>query len=71
MGPSAKAGKKVSAPTMTTTPTSRKEKSGPVTGKVPADSGTFFLAASEPAMPRIGISMKKRPKNISRPRVTL
>ena len=46
-------------------------KSGPVTGKVPADSGTFFLAASEPAIPRIGISMKKRPKNMSNPSVVL
>ena len=70
-GPSEKAGKKVNAPTIRITPTSRKLKSGPVTGNVPADSGTFFLAASEPAMPRIGISMKKRPKNMSNPRVVL
>src|SRR5262249_25413090 len=71
MGPSAKAGKNVSAPTITITPTSSTTNTGPVTGNVPADSGTFFFAASDPAIPRIGISMKKRPKNMSRPSVVL
>ena len=39
MGPSEKAGKKVSAPTIRMTLTRRMEKSGPVTGKVPAGLG--------------------------------
>ena len=43
MGPRLRAGKKVSAPTITITETSRTVNSGPVTGKVPSDSGTMFL----------------------------
>ena len=39
---------------MTITPTSRPTNSGPSVGKVPAEAGTFFFAASEPASARTG-----------------
>ena len=38
-------------------------KSGPSVGKVPGDGATFFFAASDPAIARIGIAWAKRPKN--------
>lgn len=46
-------------------------KSGPSVGKVPGDGATFFFAASDPAIARIGIAWAKRPKNIATPVVTL
>ena len=42
MGPSESAGKKVSAPTINTVPTSRPTKRGPCVGNVPLVTGTFF-----------------------------
>ena len=44
---------------------------GPSVGKVPGDGATFFFAASDPAMARIGIAWANRPKNIATPVVTL
>src|SRR4029077_3847226 len=43
--------------------TSSPAKSPPVTGKVPADSGTIFFLARLPAMASTGIIMKKRPRS--------
>ena len=40
-------------------------------GKVPAEAGTIFLAASEPAMASIGTIIRKRPISIARPSVVL
>ena len=65
MGPSESAGKKVSAPTMTMTEVSSTVKSGVVTGKVPAVSGTIFLLARLPAMASIGTIIMKRPMNMA------
>src|ERR1700726_427123 len=71
IGPRLSAGKKVNAPTITITLTSSVEKSGVVTGKVPSDGGTVFLAARLPAMASIGMIMKNRPTNIATPIVEL
>src|SRR5207244_7216567 len=60
-----RAGKNVSAPTMTMTPTSSAENSGVVTGNVPADAGTRFLRPRLPAIASIGMIMKKRPIGIA------
>src|ERR1700730_4953568 len=65
MGPSASAGKKVSPPTITITPTTRPTKRPPVVGNVPADGGTDFLAASEPAIAMAGMIIQKRPTAIA------
>src|SRR5215468_6927480 len=54
IGPSASAGKNVSPPTMTMTPTTRPTNRVPVVGKVPADGGTDFLTTSEPAIATAG-----------------
>src|SRR5262249_3003761 len=70
-GPSESTGKYVSAPTMRITPMRRNVNSGPSTGNVPADSASFFFAASEPAMPISGMIIRKRPKNIAMPRARL
>ncbi len=40
-------------------------------GNVPAEAGTIFLAASEPATASIGTIIRKRPMNIARPSVVL
>ena len=40
-------------------------------GKVPAEGGTIFFAASEPAIASIGTIIRKRPMNIARPSVVL
>ena len=53
-GPSARAGKKLSAPITMTTVTSNTTNSGVCVGKVPGPAGIAFLAASEPAIPRTG-----------------
>src|SRR4029077_4403069 len=71
MGPSASAGKKVRPPTMTTTPTTRPTKSPPVVGNVPAEAGTDFLAASEPAIAIAGMIIQNRPTPIAMAPVTL
>ena len=65
MGPSASAGKKVRPPTIRITPTSRPTNSPPVVGNVPAEGGTDFFSASEPAIAMAGMIMKKRPTNIA------
>src|SRR5260221_551383 len=65
MGPRLRTGKKVSAPTMRTVETRSVEKSGVVTGKVPADSATDFFCARLPAIARIGTTAKKRPRSIA------
>src|SRR6185312_4029269 len=64
IGPSASAGKKVRPPMIRITPTTRPTNRPPVVGNVPADAGTDFLAASEPAIAIAGTIMKKRPTNI-------
>ena len=46
IGPSASAGKKVSPPTIRTTPTSRPTNSAPSVGKVPCEACSVFLPAS-------------------------
>ena len=60
MGPSASAGKNVSPPTMTTTPTRSPTNSGPWVGRVPAVAGTFFFCTSAPASARIATIGRKR-----------
>src|SRR5215467_9940216 len=65
IGPSASAGKKVRPPTMTITPTTRPTNRVPVVGNVPADGGTSFFAASEPAIAMAGTIIMKRPTNIA------
>ena len=54
IGPRARAGKNVRAPTMITTPIRRTVHSTPVVGNVPRDAATRRLAAIEPARARIG-----------------
>ena len=71
MGPRLSAGKNVSAPTIRITEISNTVNNGPVTGNVPSDSGTCFLAARLPAIARIGMIMKKRPSIIATPRLEL
>src|SRR5713101_8140388 len=71
MGPRAKAGKKVSAPTMITTLTRSTAKSAPLVGKVPRLAGTTFLPTREPAIARAGTIIKNRPISTVRPRLTL
>src|SRR6516162_2515375 len=63
IGPRLKAGKKVRAPTITIVQTSRPLNRAPVTGNVPADSGTLFFLARLPAMAMIGMIMKNRPRS--------
>ena len=55
MGPSASAGKKVKPPMIRITPTSRPTNRPPVVGNVPAEGGTVFFAASEPAIAIAGM----------------
>ena len=64
-GPSARAGKKVSPPTIRMTPTRRPTNRPPSVGKVPAEGGSVFLAASEPAIAMAGMITKKRPTSIA------
>ena len=71
MGPRASAGKKVRPPTIRITPTSSPMNSPPWVGKVPAEAGSVFLAASEPAIAMAGMIMKKRPTNIATAPVVL
>src|SRR5215470_3581792 len=71
IGPSARAGKKVRPPTITITPTTRPTNSPPVVGNVPADAGTVFLAASEPAIAMAGMIIQKRPTSMATAPVVL
>ena len=50
---------------MRITPTTRPTNRPPVVGNVPADGGTDFLAASEPAIAMAGMIIQKRPTNIA------
>src|SRR5262249_60472828 len=61
IGPSDRAGKKVSAPTIRITPTNSPVNRRPWVGNVPGPGGTVFLPIIEPAIPRIGMIMRKRP----------
>ena len=65
IGPSASAGKKVSPPMIRITPTTRPMNRPPVVGNVPADGGTDFFSASEPAIAIAGMIIQKRPTNIA------
>src|SRR5438046_5521273 len=65
IGPRLKAGKNVSAPTITIVDKSNTVKSGPVTGKVPSDAGDVLFFAIFPAMARIGMTTKNLPSNIA------
>src|ERR1700685_48829 len=67
IGPRLNAGKNVNALTISTTETSSTVKSGVVTGKVPADSGTYFFFARLPAIARIGITAKNLPNKVANP----
>ena len=58
IGPMAKPGKNVSAPTMTTTPMTSRMNVGPTTGKLPTLIGAVFFFASAPARARIGTISK-------------
>jgi hypothetical protein len=61
-GPTASAGRKVSAPTIEDhEATSRPMNSGPLVGKDPAEAGAVFLAARLPAMASAGMMSRKRP----------
>src|ERR1700730_6540466 len=71
IGPRLRAGKNVSAPTMTITPTSKAEKRGVVTGNVPEDGGTRFLRPRLPAIASIGMIIMKRPMSVAAPIVEL
>ena len=71
MGPSANAGKNVSAPTITTVPTSRPTKRPPSVGSVPLVTGTRFFAARLPATASSGSRNRNRPMIIASPMVRL
>src|SRR6266478_696788 len=63
IGPRLRAGKNVSAPTIKMVETSKPANRPPVTGKVPADSGTAFFLAKLPAMASTGMIMKNLPRS--------
>src|SRR5262249_6322509 len=65
IGPRESAGKNVRPPMITITPTTSPTNRLPVVGKVPAEAGTIFLAASEPAIAIAGMIIQKRPTNIA------
>ena len=67
IGPSAKLGMKVSAPTIRITPTKSPTKSREPVGKVPALGGVTGFWAMEPAMARTGTKVRKRPTAIAMP----
>ena len=67
MGPSRKAGKKVSAATITTVKMRRTTNTGVSVRKVPGPSGRVRLPASAPATPSAATSGTKRPNSIARP----
>src|SRR5580700_2921021 len=71
IGPRLNAGKNVNALTISTTETSSTVNNGVVTGKVPADSGTYFFRARLPAIARMGITAKNLPNKVANPIVVL
>src|SRR5206468_2009457 len=70
-GPRARAGKKVSAPTIRTTPIRRPTKSGPWVGNVPGPTGAARFSAMKPPIARAGMIIQNRPASMARPRVVL
>src|SRR4029079_3203899 len=64
IGPSASAGTNVSAPTISTTPTSHATNSGVCVGNVPAVTAVALLAARLPAIPSTGIMIRERDSHI-------
>src|SRR6185436_5691392 len=68
-GPRLSAGKKVKAPTIRITATSRPVNSSPWVGKVPGLSGTVFLPLIEPATASTGMIIRNRPASMARPMV--
>src|SRR5208283_1333770 len=64
IGPSDKAGKKLSAPTIITTAISQKMNRGVYVGSVPDVTGTFFFLTRLPATASIGICNQNRPMNM-------
>ena len=70
-GPRLSAGKKVRAPTMMMTATSRMLNVGVVTGNVPGEGGTIFFRARFPAMASIGTITRNRPTKVAIPMVVL
>src|ERR1700678_1683682 len=71
MGPRLSAGKKVSAPRIRITPTSRMVNKDVFTGKVPGEGGTLFFMARWPASASTGIFIRKRPPSMAKPKATL
>ena len=71
IGPSARAGRKFSAPMSSTVPMSSTTNVPPDTGNVPALGGAIFFCTSEPASAMIGMIIRKRPMSIARPSVML
>ena len=71
IGPKASAGKNVSAPTIKTTITRNKIKSGVCVGNVPWLTGTIFFLESEPAIASIGMASQYRAKNMANPKAIL
>ena len=57
----------MSAVTITITPVSSPTNNGDVVGNVPADSGTCFLRANDPAMPSTSTIEANRPNSIAKP----
>ncbi len=69
-GPSDSAGKKVSAPTITITPTEQPgEERRRWWGRCPGPAAPIFLPTIEPAMASAGTIIRKRPTSMARPSV--
>src|SRR5262249_8569897 len=71
IGPRAKAGKYVSAPTIRMVPISSPDHSGPYVGNVPSDTGTRCFLTMEPAIASRGTIIRKRPMSMASPIVVL
>src|SRR5271166_329796 len=70
MGPRLKAGKKVSAPRIRITPTSKMVNREVFTGKVPGEGATLFFMARLPARAITGIIIRNRPPSMAQPIAT-
>ena len=71
IGPRARAGTKVSAPTSTTTLINSTTNNGVYVARVPGPAGTSFFLASDPAYANVAIANQKREISITSPPVTL
>ena len=71
MGPRESAGKKLSAPTMSTMRMSRNTNMALHVERVPAPAATLFFAAMLPPMTRAATMGTNRTKSIARPRLVL